>query len=79
MNNPSKQALSTRLDAPPRLPSDIQKLLDDLECRYAGECEAVLAGWQGPSPARARLIDEVETRYRKHKASLMRRFSDRVG
>ncbi len=40
--------------------------------RYAVECE-YLAGWQGPSPARARLMREIEARHRKAQEALARR------
>jgi hypothetical protein len=79
MSNLSNQAPARRHNGWSGLPPDVQGRLDDLERQYALEREAVLVGWQGPSPARVRLINEVEARYRKHKASVMRRLEDPFG
>ncbi len=46
--------------------------LTDGDQHYAVECE-YLVGWQGPSPARARLIREIQARDRKIKETLARR------
>ncbi len=45
--------------------------LTDLDQRYAVECE-YLVGWQGPGPARARLMREIEARQRKAQEALTR-------
>ena len=79
MSNLTNQTASMQLHTSSELSPDVQDLLDDLDRRSARECEAVLVGWQGPSPARVRLINEVEARYRKHKASVMRRLEDPFG
>ncbi len=76
MSNLSNQAPARRLNGWSGLPPDVQDRLDDLDRQYALEREAVLVGWQGPSPARVRLINEVEARYRKHKAGVLRRLDD---
>ncbi len=75
MSNLTNQTASMQLHTSSELSPDVQNLLDDLDRRSARECEAVLVGWQGPSAARARLIEEVEARYRKQKGSLMRRLA----
>ncbi len=46
---------------------------DDVDQRYAEECE-YLARWQGPSPERARLMREIEARYRKSKEAVAKPF-----
>ncbi len=46
---------------------------DDVDQRYAVECE-YLAKWQGPSPERARLMREIEARYRKNKEAVAKPF-----
>ena len=79
MSNLNSRTSWAQIDIASDLPGDVQDQLDELDRRSALECKAVLVGWQGPSAARARLIDEVEARYRKHKATVMRQLSDRVG
>ncbi len=76
MSNLSSQAPAQGRNGWSGLPPDVQNRLDDLDRQYALEREAVLVGWQGPSPARVRLINEVEARYRKHKAGVLRRLDD---
>ena len=76
MSNLGNQAPARRHNGWSGLPPDVQNRLDDLDRQYALEREAVLVGWQGPSPARVRLINEVEARYRKHKAGVLRRLDD---
>ena len=44
----------------------------DVDQRYAVEWE-YLAGWQGPGPARTRLMREIEARQRKAQEALARR------
>ncbi len=44
----------------------------DADQRYAVELE-YLVRWQGPGPARARLMREIEARQRKAKEALARR------
>ena len=46
--------------------------LADVDQRYAVECE-YLVGWQGPGPARTRLIREIQARHRKAQEALARR------
>jgi hypothetical protein len=46
--------------------------LADGDQRCAVECE-YLVGWQGPGPARARLIREIEARHRKAQEARARR------
>ena len=46
--------------------------------RYAVECE-YLTGWQGPGPARTRLMREIEARHRKAQEALTRRPSHLPG
>ncbi len=79
MINLSNQAPARRLNGWSGLPPDVQDRLDHLDRQYALEREAILVGWQGPSAARVRLINEVEARYRKHKASVLRRLDDPFG
>jgi hypothetical protein len=79
MSNLGNEASSMRSNAGTQMPPDVQIVLDTLDRQFALECEAVLVGWQGPSPARAQLIDQVEARYRKHRASIMRRLADPFG
>jgi hypothetical protein len=76
MSNLGNEASSMQHRADAQMPPDVQIMLDTVDRQFAIECEAVLAGWQGPSPARAQLIDQVEARYRKHKASIMHRLAD---
>ncbi len=45
--------------------------LADLDQRYAVEFE-YLVGWQGPGPARTRLMREIEARQRKAQEALTR-------
>lgn len=46
---------------------------DGVDQRYAVECE-YLANWQGPSPERARLMREIEARYRKNREAVAKPF-----
>ncbi len=59
------------VDPSPEVQSTLTAMAD-IDQRYAVECE-YLAGWQGPSPERTRLMREIQAHYQKNKEALAHR------
>ena len=69
----SGSAASTQVSSVSARRTGAPATLSDVDQRYAMELE-YLAKWQGPSPERARLMREIEARYRKSHEILTRPF-----